>query len=80
MASDVLGRVLEVVSGLPLDRLFRQKVFHPMGMKDTAFCVSPKKAQKRLTAYYVTKVRVKHRGEPEMVVIGLCSSSVHPCS
>lgn len=65
MASDVLGRVLEVASGMPLDRLFRQKVFQEMGMKDTAFSVSPKKAQKRLTAYYVTKVRQKNRGQPQ---------------
>ena len=56
MGLDVLGRVMEVVSGLPLDRLFRQ-LFRKMGMKDTAFSVSPRKARRQLTAYYVTKVR-----------------------
>ena len=60
MGLDVLGRVMEVVSGLPLDRLFRQ-LFRKMGMKDTAFSVSPRKARRQLTAYYVTKVRSKHR-------------------
>lgn len=35
MGLDVIGRVLEVVSGLPLDRLFRQRIFRKMGMKDT---------------------------------------------
>ncbi|CAJ1434827.1 unnamed protein product [Effrenium voratum] len=61
MGLDVIGRVLEVVSGLPLDKLLRQRIFKPMGMKDTAFSVSERKAQRRLTAYYVTKVRSKHR-------------------
>ncbi|CAK9052068.1 Uncharacterized protein Rv1367c [Durusdinium trenchii] len=61
MGLDVLGRVLEVVSGTPLDKLFRQRIFRKMGMKDTAFCVSPRKAHRQLTAYYVTKVRSKNR-------------------
>lgn len=61
MGLDVIGRVLEVVSGLPLDRLFRQRIFRKMGMKDTAFSVSPRKARRQLTAYYITKVRSKNR-------------------
>eukprot|EP00435_Cladocopium_sp_Y103_P053462 s1252_g17.t1 len=60
MGLDVIGRVLEIVSGLTLDRLFRQ-LFRKMGMKDTAFSVSPRKARRQLTAYYVTKVRSKNR-------------------
>lgn len=35
MGLDVIGRVLEVVSGLQLDRLLRQRIFRKMGMKDT---------------------------------------------
>jgi CubicO group peptidase (beta-lactamase class C family) len=34
---DVLGRLVEVVSGKPLDEFFRTRIFEPVGMKDTYF-------------------------------------------
>ena len=37
VASDVLGRVVEVVSGQSLDEFFRHRIFKPLGMTDTAF-------------------------------------------
>jgi CubicO group peptidase (beta-lactamase class C family) len=37
VASDVLGRVVEVVSGQPLDEFFRRRIFEPLGMTDTGF-------------------------------------------
>ena len=39
VASDVLGRVVEVVSGQPLDRFFQERIFGPLGMTDTGFWV-----------------------------------------
>jgi CubicO group peptidase (beta-lactamase class C family) len=39
VASDVLGRVVEVVSGQPLDRFFDERIFGPLGMDDTGFWV-----------------------------------------
>lgn len=36
---EVLGRVLEVVSGMPLDALMQQRVFNPLQMADTGFSV-----------------------------------------
>lgn len=38
---DVLGRVVEVVSGQSLDQFFAQEVFEPLGMQDTGFRVPP---------------------------------------
>ena len=38
-ASDVLGALLEVAGGLPLGELLQQRIFAPLGMKDTAFSV-----------------------------------------
>lgn len=38
-ATDVLGAVLEVVTGQPLGALLRERLFEPLGMKDTAFAV-----------------------------------------
>ena len=37
VSSDVLGRLVEVVSGQPLDEFFRQRIFAPLGMNDTSF-------------------------------------------
>lgn len=41
--TDWLGRLVERVSGQPLDAYFRQKVFDPLGMSDTFFVVPPAK-------------------------------------
>lgn len=38
-ATDVLGGVVEVVSGRPLGEFLRERMFEPLGMKDTAFTV-----------------------------------------
>lgn len=35
--TDVLGRVVEVASGMPLDEYFRVHIFDPLGMDDTGF-------------------------------------------
>lgn len=40
---DVLGRVIEVVSGEPLDRFLANRLFKPLGMVDTGFWVPPEK-------------------------------------
>lgn len=37
VSTDVLGRLVEVVSGLPLDEFFEQRIFRPLGMTDTSF-------------------------------------------
>jgi CubicO group peptidase (beta-lactamase class C family) len=39
VSTDVLGRVLEVISGEPLDRLLEQRVVGPLKMVDTSFYV-----------------------------------------
>jgi len=36
-AMDVLGRVVEVVSGKPLDRYFQDEILGPLGMRSTGF-------------------------------------------
>jgi CubicO group peptidase (beta-lactamase class C family) len=34
---ETLGRIIEIASGLPLDRFFRTRIFDPLGMKDITF-------------------------------------------
>lgn len=50
-SSDILGRVAEVVSGKPLDRLCRELVLGPLGMHDTAFAVPATKAGRLASLY-----------------------------
>jgi CubicO group peptidase (beta-lactamase class C family) len=51
VATDVLGRVVEVVSGQRLDEFFAARIFGPLGMTDTAFWAGPAAAP-RLAALY----------------------------
>jgi CubicO group peptidase (beta-lactamase class C family) len=37
VSTDVLGRLVEVVAGQPLDEFFAQRIFGPLGMADTSF-------------------------------------------
>jgi CubicO group peptidase (beta-lactamase class C family) len=51
VATDVLGRVVEVASGQRLAEFFADRIFGPLGMTDTAFWAGPA-AQPRLAALY----------------------------
>ena len=50
-STDVLGRVVEVASGMSLDQFFQTRIFGPLGMKDTGFHV-PAESIDRLMACY----------------------------
>jgi CubicO group peptidase (beta-lactamase class C family) len=62
-ALDVLGRVVEVVSGKPLEQAVDEKVCAPLGMVDTCFRVPPEKAR-RMGAWYEKKAPVDDKGTP----------------
>ncbi len=72
VSTDVLGRLVEVVSGQPLDEFFRDRIFGPLGMNDTSFGIE----DGDLAALYVpqpgTQKAVRHgafdavgRGRPD---------------
>jgi CubicO group peptidase (beta-lactamase class C family) len=52
LSVDVLGRLVEVVSGMPLDQFFKTRILDPLGMKDTCFYL-PEDKVPRLAAAYV---------------------------
>ena len=52
VAVDVQGRLIEVLSGMDLDRYLEQRIFKPLDMRDTAFRVPPEK-KKRLAQLYL---------------------------
>jgi CubicO group peptidase (beta-lactamase class C family) len=41
VSTDVLGRLVEVVAGKPLDEVFAERVFGPLGMTETSFGLRP---------------------------------------
>jgi CubicO group peptidase (beta-lactamase class C family) len=51
VSTDVLGRVVEVTSGSGLDEFFASRIFGPLGMTETGFCVDDP-ARLRLAALY----------------------------
>jgi CubicO group peptidase (beta-lactamase class C family) len=53
MSTDVLGRVIEVVSGQPLDQFLNDRIFVPLNMTDTSFFV-PKDKRDRMATIYTT--------------------------
>jgi CubicO group peptidase (beta-lactamase class C family) len=50
-ATDVVGRLVEVISGQTLDEYFRKRIFEPLGMRDTYFYLPASKAD-RFAALY----------------------------
>lgn len=51
---DVIGRIVEVISGKTLDRFFHERIFEPVGMTDTGFSV-PHSEMSRFPPLYVIK-------------------------
>lgn len=51
VSTDVLGRVVEVASGQPLDEFFRDRILNPLGMHETGFRPAPGQADRLATLY-----------------------------
>jgi CubicO group peptidase (beta-lactamase class C family) len=51
LSVDVLGRLVEVVSGMPLDKFFQTRIFAPVGMTDTYFYPPADKVPRLAAAY-----------------------------
>ncbi|WP_345770294.1 serine hydrolase domain-containing protein [Blastococcus saxobsidens] len=52
VSTDVLGRLVEVVSGQPLDEFFAERIFAPLGMTDTSFGLRPEDDPDSLARLY----------------------------
>jgi len=67
VSSDVLGRLVEVVSGQPLDQFLAEHIFEPLGMTDTGFVVDGSDADRLATLYGAgpdrTAVRLEAAGQ-----------------
>ncbi|MBA3896896.1 MAG: beta-lactamase family protein [Sphingomonadaceae bacterium] len=46
VSTDVLGAIIQRIEGKSLDQVYRERVFDPLGMKDTHFQLPPEKADR----------------------------------
>ena len=53
VSTDVLGRLVEVISGRPLDEFFEERIFRPLGMADTSFGLREQDDVESLARLYV---------------------------
>jgi CubicO group peptidase (beta-lactamase class C family) len=51
-STDVLGAVIEVAAGKPLDALLKERIFDPLGMDETTFYVDASKADRIANPIY----------------------------
>jgi CubicO group peptidase (beta-lactamase class C family) len=52
---DVLGRLVEVLSGKPFDQFLQERIFTPLEMRDTGFTVPASKKDRFAKLYTITK-------------------------
>ncbi len=60
---DVLSRVVEITSGMPIDKFVKQRIFDPLGMKDTSYIV-PKNNPRLAKLYSHTAEGLKPAADP----------------
>ena len=63
--TDILGAVIEVASGQPLDRFLRERIFEPLGMSDTHFYLPREKRDRLATVYAMQDGRLVRAPEGE---------------
>ena len=65
---DILGRVIEVASGQPLDVYLREHIFEPLHMRSTAFHVLPAQRAALVTAHALGADRRLHPAPPAQIL------------
>lgn len=63
-STDILGAVVERVSGQPLDEFLRTRLFTPLGMRDTHFYLPPEKAGRLAVVYSATDRGLERAPDP----------------
>ncbi len=70
LSVDVLGRVVEVASGQSLQAFFAERIFKPLGMKDTCFFIPDDKLSRLATVYAASPEEGLKRLDSELIVEG----------
>jgi CubicO group peptidase (beta-lactamase class C family) len=87
MSAEILGRVIEEVSGMPLEEFYRRRIFEPLGMTETGFFVDAARAnrlatvyrrgqERRLEAFEMETIPVTERRALTSSGVGLVSSTM----
>ena len=61
---ETLSRIVEITSGLPYDQFLKQRIFDPLGMKDTGFVVPADRASRVATLYERTPKGLSRQDTP----------------
>ncbi len=79
LSIDVLGYLVEVVSGMSLDAFFSERIFKPLGMQDTHFFLPDAKRERIATVYERTKDGpIKRKSQEPTVEGSLIYSTDYP--
>lgn len=62
---DIQARLVEVLSGMDFDEFLEDRLFSPLGMKDTIFWVRREKANRLASVYTVRDGKLKSLGGPD---------------
>jgi CubicO group peptidase (beta-lactamase class C family) len=80
ISSDVLGGVIEKVSGIPFERFLERRIFDPLGMIDTSFIVSGAKLNRFATNYEVSSEGLKPIDAPPRTIFAQPPPFPYPSS
>jgi CubicO group peptidase (beta-lactamase class C family) len=69
VSADVLGAIIEVISGMKYGDYLKEKIFDPMGMKDTAFYVPQEKQARLAKTYSLTEEGTSTEETEELLAI-----------
>ncbi len=64
LSTDVLGRLVEVISGMELDEFFQERIFKPLDMRDTSFDVPPEKKHRFAAIYSLDREKRIYPAKP----------------
>jgi CubicO group peptidase (beta-lactamase class C family) len=63
-STDILGALVEVVARKPLDQALRERVFEPLGMRDTEFYLSSGKSNRLAAVYSIVDGKLERAPTP----------------
>ena len=63
-STDILGALIEVVSGVPLNTFLKSRILDPLGMNDTHFYLPEDKRERLTVVYSSTKNGLKRAADP----------------
>ena len=75
LSADILGAVIEEVSGMKLGEFMNERIFKPLGMEDTAFYV-PANKQPRLAKVYRSVEDWSKEGERRLELFTSCNLGI----